>query len=63
MAEIFDPDSVRKLREMPPREAYQQVKDTLFRMGGVSSDEFAAIFDEMVERGILTGEELEAFTA
>ena len=59
MPEIFDPESVEKLRGLPAREAFERVKDALYRNGGATSDEFAAAFDEMVALGILTAEELE----
>jgi hypothetical protein len=61
--EIFDPESVETLKGLPAREAFERVKDALYRMGGATSEEFAEAFEEMVELGILTPEELEEFTA
>ena len=58
---VLDVDSVERLREMTPREAYNDVKQTVFRAGGVTSDDFQSAFDQLIEAGILTWEQIEEF--
>jgi hypothetical protein len=61
MVTVLDVDSVERLREMTPREAYHDVKRTIFRAGGVTSDDFQSAFDQLIEAGILTWEQIEEF--
>jgi hypothetical protein len=61
MPEIFDPEQIEILRGLPAREAFERVKDALYRNGGATSDEFLDAFDEMVALGILTPEQLEEY--
>ena len=61
MPEILDPEQIEILRGLPAREAFERVKDALYRRGGGTSDEFLDVFEQMVELGILTPEQLEEY--
>jgi hypothetical protein len=61
MPEILDPEQVEILRGLPAREAFERVKEALYRSGGATSDEFLDAFEEMVALGILTQEQLEEY--
>jgi hypothetical protein len=61
MPEVIHPDEIEVLRSLPPREAFERVKDALYRRGSVSSDEFTDAYEQLVELGILTPEQLEEF--
>ena len=59
----FHPDEIEVLRGLPPRQAFERVKDALYRAGSVSSDEFLDAYQQLVELGVLTLEQLEEFLA
>lgn len=61
MSVVFDPETLDRLRILPPRQAYEDVRDAVYRSGAVSSDDFLDAFEELVERGILTWEQIEEF--
>jgi hypothetical protein len=58
---MLHPDEIEVLRGLPPQEAFERVKDALYRSGSVSSHEFMETYQELVEVGILTPEQLEEF--
>jgi hypothetical protein len=55
------PDEIERLRSLPPRQAFERVKDALYRSGHVRSDEFVDAYEQLVELGILTPEQLEEY--
>ncbi|HET9298764.1 MAG TPA: hypothetical protein VFO11_02390 [Candidatus Polarisedimenticolaceae bacterium] len=59
----FHPDEIEVLRRLPPRQAFERVKDALYRSGHVRSDEFVDAYEQLVELGVLTQEQLEEFLA
>ncbi len=59
----FHPDEIAVLRGLPPRQAFERVKDGLYRAGSVSSDEFLDAYEQLVELGVLTPEQLDEFLA
>jgi hypothetical protein len=61
MAMVLDPDTLDRLRKMSPREAYDEVKRTLYGMGAGGSDEFLDACETLVEEGILTWDRIEEF--
>ena len=63
MPDILHADEIEVLRGLPPREAFERVKDALYRGGSASSDEFMDAYEQLVELGILTPEQLEEFLA
>lgn len=61
MASVFDPETLEVFRKLPPRQAYEKVRDHVYRSGAVSSDDFRDAFEELVDHGILTWEQVEEF--
>ena len=61
MAELFDPETLERFRKMPPRRAYEEAKNAVYRLGATSSQDFVDIYEELVEQGILTWEQVEEF--
>ena len=59
MPSVFDRETIEAFRGLSPREAYERVKDLVYRNGGRSSDDFLDAYEELVEHGILTREELD----
>jgi hypothetical protein len=61
MPEVIHPDEIEVLRRLPPREAFERVKHALYKGGSVTSDEFLEAYEQLVELGILTPEQLEEY--
>lgn len=58
---LLDFESVERLRRMTPREAYLDLKSTVYRGGAVSSEDFQTAFEQLVDAGVLTWDQIEAF--
>jgi hypothetical protein len=58
---IFDPETLERFRRSDPREAFWEVKASIYRMGGASSEDFLSAFDELVDAGVLSWEQIEEF--
>ena len=61
MTTILDPDTVERLRRLGPRKAYEEAKDAVYRSGAVSSDDFLDVYEQLVEQGVLTWDQIEEF--
>ena len=61
MAAVFDPETLERLRTMTARQAFLVAREAVYRSGPVSSDDFADVYGQLVEEGILSWEEVEAF--
>lgn len=61
MAEVFDPETLERLRTMTARQAFSVAKEAVYRSGPVSSDDFADAFEQLVDEGILSWEDVETF--
>jgi hypothetical protein len=61
MSAILDPDTVERLRGLPPRRAFQEAKDAIYRTGAVGSDDFLDVCEQLVDAGILTWDQIEDF--
>lgn len=61
MAAVVDPETLERLRTMTPRQAYQTARDAVYRSGAVSSEDFLDVYDQLVDEGILTWEQVETF--
>jgi hypothetical protein len=58
----LDPETLDRLRGLPAQLAYEEVKAAVYRApGGTGSWEIKEAVDLLVEEGILTWEEVEAF--
>ena len=58
---IFDAETLERLSRETPRTAYDEVKTALYRSGPVSSDDFQSAFEELVDSGLLTWQQIEEF--
>jgi hypothetical protein len=61
MADLFDFETIERLRALTPRAAYDAVKSALYRHGPTTSEDFLEAYEELVEEGILTWEQVEEF--
>lgn len=61
MADLFDSKTLERLRSLSPREAFDEAKSAVYRLGGVTSDDFLDVFEELVDKGILSWEQIEEF--
>ena len=61
MVARFDTDTIERFRSMPADEVLNRAKDAVYRCGPVSSEDFRDIYRQLVEEGILTWSEVEAF--
>lgn len=57
----LDAESVERLRAKNPKDAFRQVKDSVYRAGAISSEDFLNAFEQLVEEGILTWDQIEEF--
>ena len=63
MAGIFDPEQVAELKKLSVQEAFERVKNALYASRDAGSDDFMDAFEELVEAGVFTPEQLEEFLA
>ena len=61
MSAILDRETLERLRSLPPKEAFRSATDAVYRAGAVGSDDFLDVYEQMVDAGILSWEEIEEF--
>ncbi len=61
MEALFDSETLERFREMTPREVFIEAKRTVYRSGAATSDDFLEVYQALVDEGILTWEQIEAF--
>lgn len=61
MDELFDESTLERFRGMQPREVYEEARDAVYRLGSATSEQFADVYDELVDKGILTWSQIEEF--
>ncbi len=61
MASVFDPETLEVFRKLSPRQAFEKVRDHVYRSGAATSDDFRDAFEELIDEGILTWEQVEEF--
>ncbi len=61
MASVFDPETLEMFRTLPPRQVYDNARHLVYRSGATTSEDFRDAFEELVDHGILTWEQLEEF--
>ncbi len=61
MAAVLDPETLDQLRTMTPRQAYDTARDAVYRSGAVSSEDFLDVYEQMVDEGILSWEQVGEF--
>ncbi|HXI02274.1 MAG TPA: hypothetical protein VNI57_03775 [Candidatus Saccharimonadales bacterium] len=58
---VLDAESVERLRTKSPKDAYRQVKDSIYKAGAISSEDFLDAFEQLVDAGILSWDQIEEF--
>ena len=58
---IFERVTIERLRKASPRDAFWEVKASIYRMGNSTSEDFLNAFEELVDAGVLTWEQIEEF--
>ena len=61
MSAVLHPDTVERLRGLPPRKAYQEARDAVYRSGPVSSEDFLDVYEQLVEENVLTWDQINSF--
>ncbi|MBZ5638092.1 MAG: hypothetical protein LAO51_04955 [Acidobacteriia bacterium] len=61
MAAVIDPETLDRLRTMTPQQAFEAAKQAVYGSGAVSSEDFLDVYEQMVDEGILTWEQVDAF--
>ena len=61
--QVFDPDTLERIRYLTPRDAFFETKRLVWSSGATTSEDFREAFEALVEHGILTWEQVEEFEA
>ena len=61
MAVEFDEETLARFRNMPSLQVYNEAKNAVYRSGAVSSDDFLDVFEILVDRGILSWDQIREF--
>ena len=57
----FDPETIERWRRMGPETTHREARDALFQQGASASEDFIDVFEDLVERGLITWDEIERF--
>jgi hypothetical protein len=55
----FDPDTIERLRSLPPEKVVEEVRRIVFAADDAGSEDFLAACAQLVEEGILTWDRVE----
>jgi hypothetical protein len=61
MDDLFDESTLERFRKMRPRAVYDEARDSVYRHGAVTSEEFLDVYEELVQKGILSWAQIEEF--
>lgn len=61
MEALFDPETLDRFRDLPPREVFLEAKRSVYRLGAATSDDFLEVYQALVDEGILSWEQIEEF--
>ena len=59
MATQFDQQTIERFRTLSAQQVVEQAKDAVYRSGAVSSDDFMDIYQQLVDEGLLSWEQIE----
>jgi len=57
----LDEKTLERLRFLSPPEVLREVTDAIYGAGPAGSEDFLEVFEQLIEHGILTPEQVEAF--
>ena len=55
----FDDRTLDRLQSLEPKDAFQAVQDAVFAMDDVGSEDFLSACEQLVDRGILSWDQVE----
>jgi hypothetical protein len=55
----FDPETLDRWRRLGPEVTYNEARRALYSLGASSSEDFLDAYEELVDRGLLSWEEIE----
>jgi len=55
----FDTELLQRWERLSPGEIYAEARQVLYRQGASTSEEFLEGFEDLVERGLLTWDDIE----
>jgi hypothetical protein len=58
---MFDDDTLDRWRRLGPRATFEEARKALYRLGASSSEDFRSAFEELVESGLLSWDDIEQF--
>jgi len=61
MSAILDRNTLEQFRRLTPHKAYLAAKDAVYRSGAVSSEDFLDIYEQLVDEGILSWDQIEEY--
>ena len=61
MQALLDVATLDRFRRMSPREAFDEARDAVFRMGGSTSEDFLEVYEALVDQGILSWDQIAEF--
>jgi hypothetical protein len=61
MATQIDRQTIERFRALSPRQVMERAKDAVYRSGAVSSDDFMDLYQQLVDEGLLSWEQIEEF--
>ncbi len=61
MEALFDTETLDRFRGMSAREAFEEARNALARMGAATSEDYLEVYQALVDEGILSWEQIEAF--
>jgi len=60
MATQFDQQTIERFRTLSTQQVVEQAKDAVYRSGAASSDDFMDIYQQLVDEGLLSWEQIES---
>ena len=57
----FDDETLDRFRVLAPPEAFRAAKHAVWAAGPVGSEDFLDIYEQLIEEGILTRDQIEEF--
>jgi len=61
MAKRIDDETIGRLRKMPPDQAFMAARNSVYSGREVGSEDFLAAYEQLVEHGILTWDQVDEF--
>ncbi len=63
MGTRLDAETIERFRKMPLERAFREAKDAVYASGRVGSEDFLDVYEQLVETGVMSWEEIEDLEA